>query len=276
MPAGQIAFTRMPNGAHSMATALVSWCTRALGGAVDRAAPADEPGDRAGVEDHAAVALLLELDDGVLAAEEHAARSSPRRAGRSPRRCAPRRSCPSRGVGMPTLLKRMSSRPKCPTAAAIIAATSASFDTSHCDGDRGAARRLDLADGLLGAVERRCRRTRPGALLGEAQRRGPADARARPRDDRRLAFEQHHRSRSSSSVTQSQRAGRAGLHRGADRVEVDRRSGRARPPSPRRRGRTCPARTRCTSRCRCTARGRPMTVQRLAVRHGRAPAARPA
>ncbi len=44
-----------------------------LGRAVDGAAPSDEPGDRPGVEDHAAVALLLELDDGVLAAEEHAA-----------------------------------------------------------------------------------------------------------------------------------------------------------------------------------------------------------
>ena len=44
-----------------------------LGGAVDRPTPAHEPGDRPGVEDHAARALGLELQHGMLAAEEHAA-----------------------------------------------------------------------------------------------------------------------------------------------------------------------------------------------------------
>ncbi len=45
----------------------------ALGRPVDGAAPAHEPGDGSGVQDDPAVALLLELDHGVLAAEEHAA-----------------------------------------------------------------------------------------------------------------------------------------------------------------------------------------------------------
>ena len=70
--AGQIALTRMPNGAASTATARVSWMHPALGGAVDRSAPPHEAGHRAGVEDDAAVPLLLELQHGVLAAEEHA------------------------------------------------------------------------------------------------------------------------------------------------------------------------------------------------------------
>ena len=73
MPAGQMALTRMPNGARLDGDGLGELVHGALGGAVDGAAPADEPGDRAGVEDDAAVALLLERMHGVLAAEEDAA-----------------------------------------------------------------------------------------------------------------------------------------------------------------------------------------------------------
>ena len=63
----------MPNGAASTATARVSWCTAPLVAPYTRAAPPDEPGDRAGVEDDPAATLLLELQHRVLAAVEDAA-----------------------------------------------------------------------------------------------------------------------------------------------------------------------------------------------------------
>ena len=59
------------------------------------------------------------------------------------------------------------------------------------DGDGAAARRLDGAhrrDVVVGAEPRAGNRR---AFLGEAQRRGAADARARARDDGRLAPQPH-------------------------------------------------------------------------------------
>ena len=72
IPAGQIALHADAERRALDGDRLGELVHRALGRAVDAAAPRHEAGDRSGVEDHAAVTLLLELHDGVLAAEEHA------------------------------------------------------------------------------------------------------------------------------------------------------------------------------------------------------------
>ena len=74
IPAGQIALHADAERCPLDGDGLGELVHRALGRAVDGAAPADEAGDRPGVEDDAAAALLLEPEHGVLAAEEDAAR----------------------------------------------------------------------------------------------------------------------------------------------------------------------------------------------------------
>ena len=179
MPAGQIALHADVEGCALDRDRVGELVHAALGRAVDRAAPRHETGDGSGVEDHAAVTLLLELDDCVLAADEHAAQVH---------RDEPievvavwsSKLIPSRGVGMPTLLKRMSSRPKCSTARSDHGrATWSSCETSHSTATRRrplprpAARspwpnRREIGDDDL------------GAFLGEAQRRRPPDPGAAP------------------------------------------------------------------------------------------------
>ena len=70
-----MALTRMPYGRALDGDGPGQLVHRTLGGAVDGAAPTDEPGDRTGVDDHTAAALLLEPEHRVLAAEEDAAGS---------------------------------------------------------------------------------------------------------------------------------------------------------------------------------------------------------
>ena len=92
----------------------------ALGGAVDRAAPTDEAGHRSGVQDHSAVTLLLEPEDGVLGAQEHATQIDGDQA-LEVLEVWSSKTMPRRGVGMPTLLNMMSSRPNWSTATSSMA-----------------------------------------------------------------------------------------------------------------------------------------------------------
>ena len=88
---------------------------------------------------------------------------------------------PSRGVGMPTLLNTTSSRPNCSTQAADRGGDIVVAGHVDTERDRGTAGLLDQAHGLLGAVDVEVGADDLGALLGEAQRRGAADARCRHR-----------------------------------------------------------------------------------------------
>ncbi len=129
MAAGQIALTRIPKGAASIATARVSWMTPPL------VAPYTEPPQPTRP---ATDAVLRMTPPAPCSLKRSTAYLQPRNT--PPRLTATRRLkssrvwsskiMPSRGVGMPTLLNRMSSRPYWSTAAAIIACTCCSSETS--------------------------------------------------------------------------------------------------------------------------------------------------
>ena len=110
MPAGQIALPRMPKGAPSMATARVSWWTAPLVAPYTEPPQPTSPATEPGVDDGAAPPLLLELQDRVLAAEEDAAEIDRREPVEVLDGVVLEQRAQS-GVGIPTLLNRMSSRP---------------------------------------------------------------------------------------------------------------------------------------------------------------------
>ena len=200
---------------------------RALGRAVDRPAPADEPGDRTGVEDDPAVTLLLELDHGVLAAEEDAAEVD--------------RDEPLEVLDGVVLERHAETRRRdadvvehdVEAAEAVHRAgdgrghVASSCDTSQRSATAVAAGSLDLGHRLLGPVQVDVGADDRGALLGEAQRRRPADAGAGPSDDRDLVLEQHRLTPSSSSAQRA--VGRRRPRSGC----LDRHRGSSRPPSSR-------------------------------------------
>ena len=93
-------------------------------------------------------------------------------------------------VGVPTLLKMMSRRPKLATATPMVASTSASRDTSHWS-----AIAVPPASSIRRTVsfarsKSTSATTDASTLFGEAQRRCPADPRTGPHDHRGLAFQQ--------------------------------------------------------------------------------------
>ena len=152
-----------------------------LGRAVHRAAPTHESGDGAGVDDRATVTLLLELDDRVLAPEEHAAEVHRDQAVEvvdgvlleahpEPRRRDA--DVVEEDVESAELLDRGGDH-----AGDLLVLGDVALDL---DGD--AARRLDLADGLLRPVAAEIGDDHLGAFLGEAQRGRAPDAGAGPGD----------------------------------------------------------------------------------------------
>ena len=98
---------------------------------------------------------------------------------------------PSRGVGMPTLLNRMSSRSNAPTAGGDhLRHVGLGRDVgAHRDGP--ATLVLDESYRLLGPVEVDVGDHDPRSLLGEAQRRRPAHTRSGAGDHGGLVLQLH-------------------------------------------------------------------------------------
>ena len=179
---------------------------------------------------------------------------------------------PRRGVGMPTLLNTMSSRPNCSTAA--------SDRRDHVvllrdvDGDRhgGAAGLLDSRTVSLAASTSRSAQT----TLAPSSAKRRAEARPTPEPapviDGVLVLEQHVTSslRSVFVGRQLQRPGRAGLDRGAHGrstsvVGLVEHDGLGLVVL----GRRCRGRRRRTSRCRCSASRSTPSVRADTSRHRR-------
>ena len=159
-----------------------------LGGAVHRATPPHQARHRSGVEDDAAVTLLLEAQHRVLASEEHPAEVDRDQAVEVFERVVLESHAESRRRDAdvveqdvePTVLvdRRRDHR----LDLLLIRYVGP-------DGDGGATRRFNLAHSLFGVVEVDVGHDHPGAFLGEPQCRHPANPGAGAGDDGALAVQ---------------------------------------------------------------------------------------